>query len=171
LLSLCRRSTRTRPIRPAAFQVRYREEAGPGTAVTDTPEMERVRRNQQNISSVRTRTHSRTHAQELRSNIQRLSVKYKQSPAKATSVGVTPELERVRQNQDNISSVKYQRGLQEVRGRSCTELDTPEYRRVRKTQDSVSMVAAWLPWLTAAATVGGANLSGVARRVGLSHGD
>ena len=43
--------------------------------------------------------------------------------------------------------VKYQRGLQELRGRSCSELDTPEYRRVRKTQDSVSMVAAWLPWL------------------------
>uniref|UniRef100_A0A3B5B6R0 SH3 domain-containing protein n=1 Tax=Stegastes partitus TaxID=144197 RepID=A0A3B5B6R0_9TELE len=37
--------------------------------------------------------------------------------------------------------VKYRRGLQELRGRSCTELDTPEYRRVRKSQDSVSMVA------------------------------
>ncbi|RVE59116.1 hypothetical protein OJAV_G00201250 [Oryzias javanicus] len=36
-------------------------------------------------------------------------------------------------------AVKYQRGLQELRGRSCSELDTPEYRRVRRTQDSVSM--------------------------------
>ncbi|XP_029979306.1 nebulette-like [Sphaeramia orbicularis] len=86
--------------------------------------MERVRRNQENISSV----------------------KYKQSAAKATSVSLTPELERIRQNQDNISSVKYQRGLQEIRGRSCTELDTPEYRRVRKSQDFVSTVAARLPW-------------------------
>ncbi|XP_019745137.1 nebulette isoform X3 [Hippocampus comes] len=51
----------------------------------------------------------------------------------------TPEMKRVRRNQENISSVKYQRGLQEVRGRSCTELDTPEYRRVRRSQDSVSM--------------------------------
>lgn len=122
-----------------------------------------------------------------------LQVKYKQSPAKATSVGVTPEVERVKQNQENISSarrtqvsvsscrallrppahgctrlhtsdpatasaqedknvsvclqVKYQRGLQELRGRSCSELDTPEYRRVRRTQDSVSMVASWLSWL------------------------
>jgi len=46
-----------------------------------------------------------------------------------------------------FEQVKYQRGLQELRGRSCTELDTPEYRRVRRTQDSVSMVAAWLSWL------------------------
>ncbi|CAK6979893.1 LIM zinc-binding domain-containing Nebulette-like [Scomber scombrus] len=118
----------------------------------ETMDMERVRRNQENISSV----------------------KYKQNALKATSIGVTPELERVRQNQENlsskkykcdaerlkgryslvsetpemervkanqqhISSVQYQRGLQEMRGRSCTELDTPEYRRVRKTQDSVSM--------------------------------
>uniref|UniRef100_A0A8C2XVG1 SH3 domain-containing protein n=1 Tax=Cyclopterus lumpus TaxID=8103 RepID=A0A8C2XVG1_CYCLU len=68
-------------------------------------------------------------------------VKYKQSWVKASSVGVTPELERVRQNQENISSVKYQRGLREMKGHSCTELDTPEYRRVRRSQDSVSTVA------------------------------
>uniref|UniRef100_A0A3Q2WJF0 Uncharacterized protein n=1 Tax=Haplochromis burtoni TaxID=8153 RepID=A0A3Q2WJF0_HAPBU len=36
--------------------VRYREEVGCGTAVMDTPEMERVRRNQENISSVSTQT-------------------------------------------------------------------------------------------------------------------
>uniref|UniRef100_A0A3B3XRL3 Nebulette n=1 Tax=Poecilia mexicana TaxID=48701 RepID=A0A3B3XRL3_9TELE len=61
--------------------VQYREEVGHGTPVMDTPEMERVRRNQENISS------------------------YRQS-AKACSVGVTPELERVKQNQQNISSIK-----------------------------------------------------------------
>lgn len=33
-------------------------------------------------------------------------VKYKQSTAKATSVGVTPEVERVKQNQENISSAR-----------------------------------------------------------------
>ncbi|MEQ2313164.1 hypothetical protein AMECASPLE_038810 [Ameca splendens] len=32
--------------------VQYREEVGHGTPVMDTPEMERVRRNQENISSV-----------------------------------------------------------------------------------------------------------------------
>uniref|UniRef100_A0A3B5JZU9 Nebulette n=1 Tax=Takifugu rubripes TaxID=31033 RepID=A0A3B5JZU9_TAKRU len=94
--------------------VQYREEVGSGTAVTDTPEMERVRRNQENISSV----------------------KYKQRAQKARSLGHTPELERVKQNQENIS-------LQEVKGRSCTELDTPEYRRVRRSQEVVSMVAGW----------------------------
>ncbi len=40
-----------------------------------------------------------------------------------------------------VFQVQYQRGLQEVKGRSCSEFDTPEMRRVRKSQDSVSMVA------------------------------
>lgn len=33
-------------------------------------------------------------------------MKYKQSTVKATSVGVTPEVERVKQNQENISSAR-----------------------------------------------------------------
>lgn len=33
-------------------QVQYRESVGTGTALTHTPEMERVRRNQENISDV-----------------------------------------------------------------------------------------------------------------------
>lgn len=41
-----------------SVQVQYREEVGRGTAVMDTPEMERVRRNQENISSVRRHTHT-----------------------------------------------------------------------------------------------------------------
>ncbi|KAI7792519.1 putative nebulette-like [Triplophysa rosa] len=97
--------------------VQYRESVGSGTAVTHTPEMERVRRNQENISDV----------------------KYKKA-VDPVSVGVTPELERIKQNQQNISSVQYQRGLQEVKGHSCSELDTPEMRRVRKSQESASMV-------------------------------
>uniref|UniRef100_A0AAZ1XL92 Nebulette n=1 Tax=Oreochromis aureus TaxID=47969 RepID=A0AAZ1XL92_OREAU len=83
--------------------VSYREEVGCGTAVMDTPEMERVRRNQENISSVSTQTAALQSEQRgKQSYIQR--VKYKQSAVKATSVGVTPELERVKQNQENISS-------------------------------------------------------------------
>uniref|UniRef100_A0A3B5PW72 Uncharacterized protein n=1 Tax=Xiphophorus maculatus TaxID=8083 RepID=A0A3B5PW72_XIPMA len=102
--------------------------------VSKTPEMERVRANQKHISSVQ----------------------YREEVGHGTPVKDTPEMERVRRNQENISSVsrrhththtpthsvRYQRGLQELRGRSCSELDTPEYRRVRRTQDSVSMVAA-----------------------------
>lgn len=38
----------------SSVQVQYREEVGQGTPVMDTPEMERVRRNQENISSVST---------------------------------------------------------------------------------------------------------------------
>uniref|UniRef100_A0A3Q1EA43 Uncharacterized protein n=1 Tax=Acanthochromis polyacanthus TaxID=80966 RepID=A0A3Q1EA43_9TELE len=123
--------------------VSSKEEVGRGTAVMDTPELERVRRNQENISAVSAVKYLVTQTLPVFQQI-----KYKQSSVKSSSLGVTPELERVRQNQDNISSVKYRRGLQELRGRSCTELDTPEYRRVRKSQDSVSMVAAacWLPW-------------------------
>uniref|UniRef100_A0A8C8JJX4 Uncharacterized protein n=1 Tax=Oncorhynchus tshawytscha TaxID=74940 RepID=A0A8C8JJX4_ONCTS len=114
---------------------------GSGTVVMETVDMERVRRNQENISLVK-------HKKQLQ----------------APSVGVTSELERVRQNQENISSymlaltksttttmyqydhqlllsyfrllrfnptyfcalqVKYQRGKKEMKGRSCGELDTP----------------------------------------------
>ncbi|CAB1349794.1 unnamed protein product, partial [Coregonus sp. 'balchen'] len=35
--------------------------------------------------------------------------------------------------------VKYQRGMKEMKGRSCNELDTPELRRVRKSQNDISM--------------------------------
>uniref|UniRef100_A0A4W6FU45 Uncharacterized protein n=1 Tax=Lates calcarifer TaxID=8187 RepID=A0A4W6FU45_LATCA len=133
--------------------VQYREEVGRGTAVMDTPEMERVRRNQENISSFfPSLSEHPGHPIMLLSYITQWSlsvlhqVKYRQSAVKATSVGSTPELERVRQNQENISSARHTH-THTHKGRSCTELDTPEYRRVRRTQDSVSMVAARLPWL------------------------
>ncbi|XP_071270534.1 nebulette-like [Salvelinus alpinus] len=64
--------------------VKYRDGVGSGTVVMETVDMERVRRNQENISLV----------------------KYKKQ-LQATSVGVTPELERVRQNQENISSASH----------------------------------------------------------------
>uniref|UniRef100_H3CBY1 Nebulette n=1 Tax=Tetraodon nigroviridis TaxID=99883 RepID=H3CBY1_TETNG len=67
-----------------------------------------------------------------------LQVQYRQKVGGGTAVTDTPEMQRVRRNQENISSVRYQRGLQEVKGRSCTELDTPEYRRVRRSQEAVS---------------------------------
>lgn len=42
----------SRQLISGSAQVQYREEVGRGTAVTETFEMERVRRNQENISSV-----------------------------------------------------------------------------------------------------------------------
>uniref|UniRef100_A0A3B4AW03 Uncharacterized protein n=1 Tax=Periophthalmus magnuspinnatus TaxID=409849 RepID=A0A3B4AW03_9GOBI len=114
--------------------------------VPDTPEMERVRNNQKQLSSVH----------------------YKEEVGRGTPVTETPELERVRRNQDNISNklnlvqtcsipglnllpvlyvqVKYRSGLQELKGRSLTHLDTPEYRRVRRSQDAVSMVTQHQRW-------------------------
>uniref|UniRef100_A0AAZ3QW33 Uncharacterized protein n=1 Tax=Oncorhynchus tshawytscha TaxID=74940 RepID=A0AAZ3QW33_ONCTS len=80
----------------------------------ETVDMERVRRNQENISLVK-------HKKQLQ----------------APSVGVTSELERVRQNQENISSVKYQRGKKEMKGRSCGELDTPGLSSVRESQNDI----------------------------------
>ncbi|RXN14889.1 nebulette isoform X2 [Labeo rohita] len=96
------------------------------SAVVDTPEIRLARENAKNISDVQ----------------------YRESVGTGTAVTDTPEMERVRRNQNNISDVKYkkavdpvqyQRGLQEVKGHSCSELDTPEMRRVRKSQESVSM--------------------------------
>jgi hypothetical protein len=45
-----------------------------------------------------------------------------------------------------VFQVKYQRGMKEMKGRSCNELDTPELRRVRKSQNDISMVELRLPW-------------------------
>ncbi|XP_077592354.1 LIM and SH3 domain protein 1-like isoform X7 [Stigmatopora nigra] len=67
-----------------------------------------------------------------------VQVRYRQESGSGTAVAETLDTKRARRNQENISSVKYRRGLEEIRGRSCTLLDTPEYRRVRRSQDSVS---------------------------------
>lgn len=156
-------------------QVQYREEVGSGTAVTDTPEMERVRRNQENISSVRRRTRSTQHhpvasmlsksritealisaageiqAEGTEGPQPRTHTRARASQTKPgehqlgkthTNTHTQPE-SRVPSCSVSHRQVKYQRGLQEVKGRSCTELDTPEYRRVRRSQEVVSMVAGW----------------------------
>uniref|UniRef100_A0A8C9WSJ7 Nebulette-like n=1 Tax=Scleropages formosus TaxID=113540 RepID=A0A8C9WSJ7_SCLFO len=101
---------------------------GKGTAVRDTPEIERVRKNQENIS---TTFH-------LCSSLPQ--VKYKEQVGQPTAVGVTPEMERVRRNQENISTASVQ-GLHTMKGRGCSAVDTLELRRVRESQSAVSMVA------------------------------
>ncbi|KAM7071117.1 nebulette isoform 2-T2 [Acridotheres tristis] len=67
-------------------------------------------------------------------------VHYREQPGKATAVSVTPEIERVRKNQDNISSVKYSSDQRQMKGRRSVLLDTPELRHVKETQNNISMV-------------------------------
>uniref|UniRef100_A0A8B9ZYR3 Nebulin n=1 Tax=Anas zonorhyncha TaxID=75864 RepID=A0A8B9ZYR3_9AVES len=99
--------------------VLYKEGLGTGIPTPVTPEMERVKRNQENISSVL----------------------YKEGLGIGTPVPVTPEMERVKRNQENFSSVLYSDSFRkQVQGKAAYVLDTPEMRRVRETQKHISTV-------------------------------
>uniref|UniRef100_A0A286XQC3 Nebulin n=1 Tax=Cavia porcellus TaxID=10141 RepID=A0A286XQC3_CAVPO len=99
--------------------VLYKESMGKATPTPFTPEMERVKRNQENFSSVL----------------------YKENMRKATSTPVTPEMERAKRNQENISSVLYSDSFRkQIQGKAAYVLDTPEMRRVRETQRHISTV-------------------------------
>uniref|UniRef100_A0A493TBS7 Uncharacterized protein n=1 Tax=Anas platyrhynchos platyrhynchos TaxID=8840 RepID=A0A493TBS7_ANAPP len=85
---------------------------GTGIPTPVTPEMERVKRNQENISSVL----------------------YKEGLGIGTPVPVTPEMERVKRNQENFkicSSVLYK---EEV-GMGTPTPVTPEIERVKRNQE------------------------------------
>ncbi|NXE37371.1 NEBL protein, partial [Ptilorrhoa leucosticta] len=84
------------------------------SAVPDTPEMERIKSTQKNISSVL----------------------YKKEVGAGTAVKDTPEIERVKKNQQNISSIKYK---EEIR-HATTISDPPELRRVKENQKNISNV-------------------------------
>uniref|UniRef100_A0A8D1GGU3 SH3 domain-containing protein n=1 Tax=Sus scrofa TaxID=9823 RepID=A0A8D1GGU3_PIG len=100
-------------------QVIYKENLGKATPTPFTPEMERVKRNQENFSSVL----------------------YKENMRKATPTPVTPEMERAKRNQENISSVLYSDSFRkQIQGKAAYVLDTPEMRRVRETQRHISTV-------------------------------
>uniref|UniRef100_A0A8C5TA73 Uncharacterized protein n=1 Tax=Malurus cyaneus samueli TaxID=2593467 RepID=A0A8C5TA73_9PASS len=105
------------------------------SAVPDTPEMERIRSTQKNISSVF----------------------YKKEVGAGTAVKDTPEIERVKKNQQNISSVSSQYKLSYVLNpeiveiveiikykeeiqRATTISDPPELRRVKENQKNISNV-------------------------------
>uniref|UniRef100_G1LQ52 Nebulin n=1 Tax=Ailuropoda melanoleuca TaxID=9646 RepID=G1LQ52_AILME len=95
-------------------QVLYKENMGKGTPIPVTPEMERVKHNQENISSVL----------------------YKENVGKATPTPVTPEMQRVKRNQENISSVLYKENL----GKATPTPFTPEMERVKRNQENFSSV-------------------------------
>uniref|UniRef100_A0A803V0R0 Nebulette n=1 Tax=Ficedula albicollis TaxID=59894 RepID=A0A803V0R0_FICAL len=80
------------------------------SAVPDTPEMERIRSTQKNISSVF----------------------YKKEVGAGTAVKDTPEIERVKKNQQNISSVQYKEQLCKATPVSVT----PEMERVKRNQEN-----------------------------------
>uniref|UniRef100_A0A8C6YJE6 Nebulin n=1 Tax=Naja naja TaxID=35670 RepID=A0A8C6YJE6_NAJNA len=131
-------------------QVSYKEQIGTGMATPVTPEMERVRRNQENVSSVLYKENLGTgtptpvtpemervkHNQEIIS-----SVLYKENLGQATPTPVTPEMERAKRNQENISLILYSDSFRkQVQGKAPFVLDTPEMRRVRETQRHISTV-------------------------------
>ncbi|KAF2985024.1 hypothetical protein EK904_012623 [Melospiza melodia maxima] len=99
---------------PVFPQVLYREELGTGTPIPVTPELERVRRNQEHLSSVL----------------------YKESVGTGTPTAVTPEMERVKRNQEICSSVLYKENI----GKATPTPVTPEMERVKRNQEIISSV-------------------------------
>ncbi|XP_048366985.1 nebulette isoform X5 [Sphaerodactylus townsendi] len=119
------------------------------TAVPDTPETERIKSAQRNISTVMykkglgagTAVKETLETERVKKNQKNIStVYYKGQLGKATSLSVTPEIERVKKNQEIISSVKYSSDQQKMRGRPSVILDTPELRHVKETQNNISMI-------------------------------
>uniref|UniRef100_A0A2K6EXB3 Nebulin n=1 Tax=Propithecus coquereli TaxID=379532 RepID=A0A2K6EXB3_PROCO len=145
--------------------VLYKENLGKGTPTPITPEMERVKRNQENFSSVFLRGQKRKknplteetrlivlykenlgtgipipitpEMQRVKHNQENLSsVLYKENMGKGTPLPVTPEMERVKHNQENISSVLYKENV----GKATPTPVTPEMQRVKRNQENISSV-------------------------------
>uniref|UniRef100_A0A670Z4A9 Nebulin n=1 Tax=Pseudonaja textilis TaxID=8673 RepID=A0A670Z4A9_PSETE len=131
-------------------QVLYKENVGKATPTPVTPEMERVKRNQEHISSVLykedigkgTPTPVTPEMERVKRNQEHISsVIYKENLGKATPTPVTPEMERAKRNQENISLILYSDSFRkQVQGKAPFVLDTPEMRRVRETQRHISTV-------------------------------
>uniref|UniRef100_A0A3B3ZN36 Uncharacterized protein n=1 Tax=Periophthalmus magnuspinnatus TaxID=409849 RepID=A0A3B3ZN36_9GOBI len=83
---------------------------GGGTALSETPEMDRVKRNQQNISTIQ----------------------YKEAMGQGTSIPDLPEVKRVKETQKNISLHQYREGV----GQGTSVPETPEMERVKRNQHS-----------------------------------
>ncbi|KAF4023175.1 hypothetical protein G4228_015690 [Cervus hanglu yarkandensis] len=105
-------------------QKKYKDEAekmlSSYSTVADTPEIQRIKTTQQNISAVF----------------------YKKEVGAGTAVKDTPEIERVKKNQQNISSVKYHEDFEKTKGRGFTPVvDDPVTERVRRNTQVVSDAA------------------------------
>ncbi|XP_032932670.1 nebulette isoform X3 [Catharus ustulatus] len=115
------------------------------SAVPDTPEMERIRSTQKNISSVfykkevgaGTAVKDTPEIERVKKNQQNISsIKYKEEIRRATTISDPPELRRVKENQKNISNVQYKEQLCKATPVSVT----PEMERVKRNQENLSMV-------------------------------
>uniref|UniRef100_A0A2I3SC03 Nebulin n=1 Tax=Pan troglodytes TaxID=9598 RepID=A0A2I3SC03_PANTR len=134
-------------VKNLSSQKKYKEDAEKSMSyyetVLDTPEIQRVRENQKNFSLV---THR--HLGVLRKmplDIPGLqwgccAVLYKEDVSPGTAIGKTPEMMRVKQTQDHISSVKYKEAI----GQGTPIPDLPEVKRVKETQKHISSVVAIL---------------------------
>ncbi|XP_070288701.1 nebulette isoform X3 [Myotis yumanensis] len=130
-------------------QKKYKDEAekmlSNYSPVADTPEIQRIKTTQQNISSVfykkevgaGTAVKDSPEIERVKKNQQNISsVKYKGEIKQATAISDPPELKRVKENQRNISNVYYKGQL----GRATPLSVTPEMERVKKNQENISSV-------------------------------
>ncbi|XP_053428519.1 nebulette-like [Nycticebus coucang] len=127
----------------------YKEQNYKATLVSMTPEIERVRRSQEQLSVVKykgemkqaTAISDPPELKRVKENQKHISnVHYKGQPGRPTALSVTPEMERVKKNQENISSVKYTQSHKQMKGRPSLILDTPALRYVKEAQNHISMV-------------------------------
>ncbi|XP_026929376.2 nebulette isoform X8 [Acinonyx jubatus] len=134
-------------------QKKYKDEAekmlSNYSSVADSPEMQRIKTTQQNISAVKykggvkqaTSISDPPELKRAKENQKNLSnVYYKGQLGRATALSVTPEMERVKKNQENLSSVKYTQDHKQMKGRPSLILDTPGLRYVKEAQNHISMV-------------------------------
>ncbi|XP_050008636.1 nebulette isoform X4 [Alexandromys fortis] len=115
------------------------------STVVDTPEIQRIKTTQQNISNISYKegvgagtalrnTPEIERVKKTQHNIS--SLQYKDQNYKATPVTMTPEIERVRRNQEQLSAVKYKGELKQPTSIS----DLPELKRVKENQKNISNV-------------------------------
>uniref|UniRef100_A0A8C5X6L4 Nebulin n=1 Tax=Malurus cyaneus samueli TaxID=2593467 RepID=A0A8C5X6L4_9PASS len=121
-------------------QVLYKEELGTGTPTPVTPDMERAKRNQEQLSSVLYKEGlgfgTPVPVTPEMERVKRNQENFSSYLWKATPTPVTPEMERVKRNQEIISSVAYREGL----GKATPSPITPEMERVKRNQEQISSV-------------------------------
>ncbi|XP_066886479.1 nebulette isoform X5 [Kogia breviceps] len=130
-------------------QKKYKDEAekmlSSYSTVADTPEIQRIKTTQQNISAVfykkevgaGTAVKDTPEIERVKKNQQNISsVKYKEEMNHGTAISDPPELKRVKENQKNISNLRYK----EQRYTATPVSTTPEIERVRRNQEQLSTV-------------------------------
>ncbi|XP_036698727.1 nebulette isoform X10 [Balaenoptera musculus] len=132
-----------------ASEKKYKDEAekmlSSYSTVADTPEIQRIKTTQQNISAVfykkevgaGTAVKDTPEIERVKKNQQNISsVKYKEEMNHGTAISDPPELKRVKENQKNISNLRYKEQCYTATPVSMT----PEIERVRKNQEHLSTV-------------------------------